>query len=457
MSTANKKNPVFALLWALLVLYPVMAGAESYTISRGMEIHILKNDDIPFIHAELVIHYRDTSPNPAVPYLTFTNIFDKDLKNSDTSLLNVLKRLGNDFKVEHRPDFILLKVNFLPNRINLFIRLLKNIYNYRPLLEIDINPATYIQRKRKINTRGRFQDSVNNYWKYYFKKPGWKKMLAYQVAYHYMFPGNILGKTLITPSGLNAVRIEHLNNFYKRAYRLQHSQLFLKGKIDKPAVVYGSIERAFTTRKLKLKPFEPEKIKAANQKTIVVFNTRTHELPVVFWFEPVDTSKNRNLVPVMVLNSLLFGYPAGRIFISATRFMNMSGLRMTTEMVSHKGISVICNTIRVRYRDLEQFVLLAEREQKKLDIKGVGRREFLDTVSYISGRLKVDTKNIANDIELNIVDLPAVSPPPSFASLGKDSNGRLRPVIVIVGDIQVISRYLGTLKPRVQFIDFFKK
>lgn len=456
MYTENKNNTVFILLWAVMVLCPVIASAESFTITRGMEVDILKEKEIPFVHAELVIHYRETSPNPAVPYLTFLNIFDKDLINSDTTVLNILKRLGNDFQVEHRPDFILLKVNFLPQRINLFIRLLKTIFNYRPFLEIDINPATYIQRKRKIDTRERFQDSVANYWKYYFKKPGWKKMLAYQVAYHYLFPGSILGKTLITPSGLKAVKIEHLNNFYRRAYRLQHSQLFLKGKIDNPAVVYGSIERAFAARKVDLKPFKSDKIKAADQKTIIVFNVRTHELPVVFWFEPVNTSK-RNLVPVMVLNSLLFGYPAGRIFISATRFMNMSGLRLATEMVSHKGMSVICNTIRVRYRDLEEFILLAEREQKKLDIKGVGRREFLDTVSYISGRLKVDTKNIANDIEMNIVDLPVVSPPPSFASLGKDSDGRLSPVIVIVGDIQVISRYLGRLKPRVQIIDFFKQ
>jgi hypothetical protein len=452
---------MLAALVTAALLCPLPAGAQensaSHTIARGMHVNILKNDNIPFVHAELVIHYRYKPPNPAIPYLTFLNIFDRDIKKTDTSVLNNLRRLGNDFEVEHRPDFVLIKVNFLPGKMSQFIKFLKSLYNYKPLLEIDINPATYLQRNRKINTRARFKDSIANYWKYFFKKQGWKKRLAYQVAYDYLFPGTVLGNGLITPDGLNSVTLENLSHFYKQAYRLNHSQLFLKGKTGNVAVAYGSIVRAFSTaKKIKLEPAPIEKITITNRKKIIVFNTGNSEAPSLFWFEPIDTRRVKNPAPVTILNNLLFGYPAGRIFITATRFMNIGGLRLSTEMIGHKSVSVICNTIRLRYRDIERFILLAGREQKKLEIKGVGRKEFLDTKSYIAGRLKVNTRDIDHDIALNIVDMPVDYPAPTRASLSKNSSNRLQPVIIIVGNAALINRYLSGLRSQVQVIDFFK-
>jgi hypothetical protein len=430
---------------------------HAYKISRGMEVKIMQNDDIQFIHAQLVIYYKSKPENPALPYLTMLNIFDRNVKKPDTAVLNNLRKLGNDYQIDARPDFLLIKTNFLPDKIPIFIRFLKSLYNYRPLLDFDINPTTYHQRKRKANTEQRFQDSINNYWKYFFKKKGWKKSIAYQLAYHQLFPDSLLGTTKITPAHLKGIKLEHLNVYYKKNYRLQHSMLILKGKINKPPVVYGSIERAFSSiKKPKLeKNFDPP-FTIKNQKKIIIFNTSGNESPAIFWFEPIAIKQGMSPIPAMVINHLLFGYPTGRIFITATRFTNIRNFRIQSEMVSHKGVSVICNTIRLRYRDIEKFILLASREKKKLNLKGIQRKESLDTQSYIYGRTQVDTQDVGHDINTQILDIPVSYSRVTLVGLNESTATQYSPVIIVVGNATIISRFLTVLSNQIEIVNLTK-
>jgi hypothetical protein len=428
-----------------------------YKISRGMGVKILKNSEIPYIHAQLVIYYREKPLNPAIPYLTQLNIFDTRIAKPNTSLLNTLRRLGNDFEVEHRPDFLLFKINFLPDKIPLFVRFLKSLYQYRPFLDADINPVSHQQRRRKANTLERFKDSIDNYWKYYFYKPGWKKRIAFQIAYNQLFPGSLLGQTRITPKHLKEVTLDSLRTFHKKSYLLTNSQLILKGNIKTPAVVYGRLERAFSSfKKPKLLKYPEHKITINNERKVLIFNTDNDEMPSLFWFEPIPTGLKRNPIPFMVLNNLLFGFPTGRIFITATRLLNISNLRIYSELVSHRNVSVICNTIRIRYRDIEKFIILAQREKKKLSLKGIDRREYLDTRSYIYGRLKVNTQNVGYEVSQEILDMPVQYPQITLAGLNKSSEIQYKPVIVIVGNIEFISRYAPLIYRQAEIIDFMK-
>ena len=61
--------------------------------SKGLEIMIFKSDHIPFIHAQLLIYYKEKIKNPAISYLTLLNIFDHDIDKPGTSVLNTLKKI----------------------------------------------------------------------------------------------------------------------------------------------------------------------------------------------------------------------------------------------------------------------------------------------------------------------------------------------------------------------------
>ncbi len=439
--------------------FPIASEAQqqtfNYRITRGLDVEILKNPEIPFIHAELVIYYREKPINPAIPYLTILNIFDKNVKFPDNPVLNSLQRLGNDFEIELRPDYFLFKINFLTDKIPQFIRFLKNLYNFKDWLEESTASTTYFTHKPKTKAVERFNDSISNYWKLFFKKPDWKKNIAYQLAYHHFFAGSILGETLITPEHLKVTHLNLIRSFYLGTYLLTNSRLIMKGNIENPAFVYGTLERAFTTGKKAIPGRYPDEgLAINNRRKIYVFNTQSNEMPTIFWFEPITTSKNKSPILALILNNILFGFPNGRIYNAISRMVDVGALRIQSEIINHKGVSVMCNTIRIKTNDIEKFILQAEREKKKLTAKNIERNETLDTGSNIFGRLKVNTQDIGNEINMELGDIPDTYPQVSMASLNKETETFYNPVIVIMGNGKLITEALSSLANQVEVVDF---
>ena len=313
---------------------------EIYTLksSKGLRLKILQSQQIPFIHAQLVIYYKKKVKNPAIPYLTLLNIFERNLRGDDTALLSTLKKLGEDFEVEQRPDFLLFKINFLSSSDNMstFIKFLKTLYSYKPFEDLNSPANTYAASREKENTEVRFKDSIANYWNYFYRRKEWRNLVAYQIAYHHFFPSYIMGQTLITPRDLKSVTLEQLRTFYLETYQFSNSLLIIKGNIENPGLILGHIERTFSSfkRQPPQKPLE-EKLTINPQKKIIVFNTGNDESPTMYWFEAVSLQDNGNPIPALVLNNILFAYPTGRLYINA-RLSGLNISRMETEMMGKR-------------------------------------------------------------------------------------------------------------------------
>lgn len=447
---------------SIYLVFPGSIDAESnaktepysFKSTKGLRLKVLKSDHISFIHAQLIIYYSEQVKNPAIPYLTLLNIFERNLKGTDSNLLSILKKLGNDYQVEHRPDFLLFKINFLPDKMQLFIRFLKALYSYKPFGDLNSPTGSYVDEKRKLNTKVRFKDSIANFWNYFYKKKDWKILVAYQIAYNHWFPLSVMGKTLITPASLKDVILERLRSFYERTYKLSNSMLIIKGNIENPPILHGHIERIFGSFKKQL-PRDPleEKLNINPRKKIFVFNTNDDDTPAIFLLEAIPTSKGRNPVLALVLNNILFSYPTGRVYISS-RLYDINSLRMQTQMVNHRGLTVICNTIRLRYSDIGKFILLVDKEWKKLRVMEVEKREFLNTLSNIYGRLKVNTQDFEHDVNLEIIKAEYYPEKVTLASLNQTTDDSKNEIIVIVGNAKLILPHLGLFKPRVEVIDF---
>ena len=103
----------FLLIFTSLFILGASGNSYKFTSSRGLRIRILEDKSMNFIHAQLMIFYRDKADNPALSYITLLNLFNKELNKSRSSLLNTLRKLGNDFVVEQKPDHLLLKINWV--------------------------------------------------------------------------------------------------------------------------------------------------------------------------------------------------------------------------------------------------------------------------------------------------------------------------------------------------------
>jgi len=439
---------------------------KTFTSPKGLKVTTLNEPAMDFIHTELLIFHKGKFNNPAIPTLTLLNLFDRTVNKSGSDLLDILERLGNDFEVEQTADYLSLKVNFLPDRFQQFARFLKGLYSYNPFLNIKINPESYTFRKREHDALQKFEESVANYWRYFFRRENWKREIAYQIAYSKLFPGSPLGCTLITADALKQAALHDVRTFYQRAFRLPNSLLIIKGNIDSQvARAYINSEFSFFKEQVPEVPVE-ESLTITDKREIIVFNVGNGDSPVMYWFEAVAPLGNDHHIPLLVLNNILFGFPVGRIYLGA-REMDMGNLDIRSEVTNQKEASVICNTIELRYRDIESFIQLADRERKKLTIKKVERNEYLNTLSYFYGKIKVDTQDFENEINHEILTsfysfkTEHFMKPDSQAQVAQFTlavlNERIeetksfidspRGVIVIIGNYELMGRYLKTLKP----------
>ncbi len=464
--TKNKFKTICPAL-LLLVLLPLSTfGDEGFLnfTSKGLKIKMKQNPDMGFTRAELLIFYRDKKVNPGLSYLTQENMFSRILNDEDTGINGVLKRLGNDFEVIHRPDYLKISVNFLGSRSQLFAQLLKEIYNFKSF------------------TPQKFRDSIKNYWKYYFTgRRDWKRDMVTQIAYKKLFPGHLLGNALVLPGSLADINFAQILMFYNATFTPENSRLFIEGDIE-PYQTFEKIQRAVRTYKRRFvkRPALEMPLVEAQQK-VVIFDTGTDDSPKIFWFQTIPPVNSESHIQFQVLNNILFGFPTGILFRNSG-YLRMRNLRFDTDITNHHGVSVICNTIgRIDYRDIERFILLAEGEKKKLKIKQISRKEYLDSLNYVYGQLKVATSELGYGLEKEIIKnlyphdkVPSqhsiagdfkkiftlvtqrslnqiIADSPEVAPEMKVSAGS---IIVIAGNAEEIKKYLKVLKPEIITIKF---
>jgi hypothetical protein len=421
---------------------PLKASREVFSTSgpQDIKLKIIKDPNMNFIHAELAIFYKNKNVNPAIRHLTMLNVFDEDVNQGGSGLLNTLKKLGNDFEVLDRPDYLLLKINFLQDRLPIFGQFLKGLYTYK----------TFSLKK--------FNYSVYNFWNLFLKSRDWKRNAAFQVAYQKLFPGHLLGNTLVVPGLITRINLAQIRSFYQRTYTLRNSQLIVKGNL-KTGIVLGSISRVLKTLKKQeiKKRYTKAKFKINGGREVIIYHINNNSPPEIYWFETIPPLNHKNHIPLRVLNDMLFSQPVGRLcrVNKGVRFP-----RINKEVLNHEDVSVICNTVRLNYSDIEKFILLVDTERRKL--KKITRREYLDVKNYFCGRLKVNTRKFENDVELerdfSLFESEESRLPSSFvrisqqvtyeslSSVSRHLNGG---TIVIVGNANLIVRHLSTLKPRV--------
>ncbi len=462
----NKLKKICPALLLIVFLPLSVLGDDGFLnfTSRGMKIKMKQDPNMGFARAELLIFYRDKKINPGLSFLTQENMFNRNLNNEDTGINGVLKRLGNDYEVEHRPDYLKISVNFLGGRSQLLAQLLREIYNYKSF------------------TPQKFRKSVKNYWKYYLSgRRDWKRDMVTQIAYSRLFPGHLLGNFLVLPGSLKDINFAQILLFYNSTFTPENSKLFIVGNIE-PYQAFDKIQRSLRSYKRRFVKRKALEIPLPEQsQKVIIFDTGTDESPKIFWFQTIPPINNESHVQFQVLNNILFGFPTGLLFRNAG-FLRMRNLRFETDITHHHGISVICNTIsRVNYRDIERFIMLAEGERKKLKIKKISRKEYLDSLNYVYGELKVATNHLDYSLENEIIknlypqsngqlqrsptgDFKKiftlvtqrslnriVADPAEVAPERKMSTGSM---IVIAGNAAEVGKYLNTLKPETITIKF---
>jgi len=358
----------------------------SFATSKGLAVKILQDNDLPFIHAQLLV-YLNGSPqthlSQAIVQLALINMFERSLNSPPSNLMEMLHRQGGDFLVEQNPEFVKISLNFLPDRLSSFSRLLKEIFTYQSF------------------HLSKFNASKERFWPLFMKGRDWKKEIALALCYQQLMGNFYFSNRFLPREVIDGVNMAQVRSFLLRTFRPDNALLVLKGKVT-PYFVLGMIEKDLPQpekRGLKPKPAAPPLNSA---RRIFILNVEQPEPPMVFWFDAAPPAADPAFLPYAVGNFFLFGFPAGRIYHSERNRLLTEGYKVDTETIHLKHFTLFCNYLRLNYADLENFLLLVEQERKRFAARPIERKEYLDALNHTLGQAQVATSRFNHDLQAEI-------------------------------------------------------
>jgi zinc protease len=360
--------------------FPLAAETRqfSFSTSKGLPVKVLQENEMPFVHAELLVFLDESTQNYnslLISQLTVMNVFARELNSPSTNLLDSLFRLGNDYQVEQTPEYVKISLNFLPDRLASFTKLLKEIFTYQSF---------------HLN---KFNQSKEKYWSFFTKSRDWKKEIAFLLAYQQIIGNFYFSQGLFIREFINGINLAQLRSFYLKTFRPDNSLLILKGKIN-PYVALGQIERDLIVFAGPHAKNKKEEVNLNSGRKIFVLNSADSDSPVVYWFDIAPTVTDADYLPFFIGNFTLFGFPGGRIYQSERNQFFLGGYKVSTDIYSLKNFTVFCNYLRLSYGDLENFLLLVDQERKKFSARSIAKKEYLDALNYYLGRAQVETGSL---------------------------------------------------------------
>lgn len=425
----------------------------SFTTSKGLVIKVLQDNDMPFIHAQLLIYLDGSSQNYtslAISQLMVMNMFERELNSPPSNLMDMLERQGNDYQVEQNPEYVKITMNFLPDRLAVFPKLLKEIFYYQ---------SFHLKK---------FNQSKEKFWSLFAKNRDWKKEMAFLLAYQQMIGNFYFSQGLLLQDILNRINLAQLRSFLLKTFRPDNALLILKGKIN-PYFILGMIEKDLPQPSPQPSKTKKEGITINANRKIFVLNVNSAELPVVYWFDAAPAVTDVSYLPYVIGNFALFGFPGGRIYQSEKNQFSMAGYKVNTETYFLKKFTVFCNYLRLKYNDLENFLLLVDQERRKFIVRPIERKEYLDALNYYIGRAQVETSRFDYDLQgeidrfhsQGVGSLALPIGPQLFQEVSLNqvmqvmdeqmgsrhrSSGREKGVVVLIGNANLIFKSLKLLK-----------
>ena len=470
IQTNNHRPLVKTALLTVLVLclarLPVKAEVPTFefTTSNGLRIKIIQDSEMLFIHSQLLV-FADIDnryfSSAAIFYLTLLNMFDREIDTPESGLLSSLRRMGNDYQLELKPEYCKISLNFLPDRTSRFLQFLNEIFTYN---------SFHLKK---------FNRSKERYWKYFFQNRDWRKTLAYQIAYSQFFPNWHIGQTVVPQEQLKKINLGLIRSFHSQIFRPNNALLVIKGNLN-PYVTLGLIEKELQLVRPANRPESQRgegkngRLVANNHRKTYLVNVNDNDLPSLYMFDIAPSFAEPDFIPYFIINYTLFHYPTGRLYQADHGHAGGNGLvryQLNNEFTNQKGVAVLCSYSRINPDDIESFLSLIEQEKRKLGVYAIERKDFLEALNYFWGKLKTNSGLVENDVDIEISKALVESKkdfypsPPEvvqYVSLEKietvaedyfalrtRSANRDRGIVVIIGNADRIQRQLRYLKPEI--------
>jgi predicted Zn-dependent peptidase len=452
---ADRNHAPVLLLLILFASEALAAETRQFSLqtAKGFPLKVLQDSEMPLVHAELYVFLDSSGQNYnslLISQLAVMNVFSQELDTPSSGLLASLFRLGNDYQVEQNPEQVKISVNFLPDRLAGFTKVVKEIFSYQSF------------------HLGKFNRSKEQYWLLLKKNRDWKREIAFLLAYQQIIGNFDFSQGVMLQELINGINLAQLRSFYLKTFRPDNSLLIIKGNVN-PYIVLGLLEKDLPASAAPAPKKKKEDVRIHPGRKIFVLNQMGADYPMIYWFDVAPSASNLDYLSFFIGNYAVFGFPGGRIYQSERNQALLNGVKVSTEIYPLKSFTIFCNHLRMSYSDIENFLQSVDLERKKFTVRAIAKKEYLDALNYFLGRAQVETGFYTHGIQqvLDRFYAPAATsqalPRPSelfrevtyerVAQMMDDVMGyknktsvRERGIIVLIGNAGLIVNNLKNLK-----------
>lgn len=331
-----RRDPPYPEPLASLVLPEI----QSWTLSNGLEMSLVRVPDIPRLCMQLAIYTGDASSPPELPGLaSFTAKMIGRASNrlSPNDVEEAIDAMGGEFAVRTFPDYTLFSLTFLEEHIDAAIGL---------LAELLLNPAynkTDLDNVKRTMSHGlirRYADS---------------EFLGGRLLKSLLFEKHGYAGTVYTEHSLRNIDRKAIQMFFEKFYRPNNAHLTIIGNLSINSAS-RHVSRHLNTWKSSSSEIHHFSPPEPNQRLRICFLSLPHSRDAFIAMGNILPSKtSSDVFPLQVFNQVMGGSHISRLFMNLREAKGFAYWAYSS-MEFHKSCGVFSVRARVRPESVSNAV-----------------------------------------------------------------------------------------------------
>lgn len=368
-----RKSPPYPDPLPELKLPPV----ESAILSNGLALSVIYRDNLPVITLRLIILTGESaSPEKFPGTATFTaNMLNRGtLRLSLSDIEEKIESIGGRFSTSTSPDYSMFTFTFSEEGLNESLDILSKM----------ILQPSFSEKEIANVRRSMFYELV--------RRASEPEYVAKRQLYHLLFRDHPYRKSTYNEDVLKNIKKNNLLSFFDKYYRPNNARLVLTGNLNLRTAT-RKVSRYLNTWQRKDKESSFISSPDPNDRLKIIFVDIPHEKDVTIYMgNIISPLSNDDFFPLVVLNQVLGGTPASRLFMNLRESKGYAYYAFS-EIELFKACGVFFIKAKVRPEVIHASVMETLREIEKIAQEEIPSFEIEQAKSYLIGNfpLKIET------------------------------------------------------------------
>lgn len=431
-----RKSPPYPDPLPELNLPPV----ESVILSNGLALSVVYRNNLPVITLRLIILAGESaSPEKFPGTATFTaNMLSRGTSRlSPSEIEERIESIGGNFSTSTFPDYSMFTFTFSEDGLNEGLEVLSKMI---------LQPSFSKREIENVRTPMFYE---------LLRKASDPELVGKKQLFHILFRDHPYRKSIYNEDVIKNLNQNNLLSFFNKYYRPNNAQLVLTGDLSL-STASRKVSRYLNTWERKDKEFSFISAPDPNEKLkICLVDIPREKDATIYMGNIISPLSNDDFFPLIVLNQVLGGTPASRLFMNLRESKGYAYYAFS-EIELFRACGVFLIKAKVRPEVIHASVMETLREIEKVIQEKIPSFEIEQAKSYLIGNfpLKIET---SDSLSLKVAQIQAFQ-------LGEEHWSKyyqnimlidstkvfetaqkypiLTPVVVIVGDKNFLIDYL---------------